>query len=143
MVVAERAAAQQRSLLHLTWRDAVTIGFAQATALLPGVSRSGATITAGLFQGLARADAARFSFLAGAPLIFAASAKAVYDAIADGLSGSEALDLLIGGLTSAVIGFAAIWWLLRFLQRASTLVFVLYRIAFGLLLLFLVLAGTN
>ena len=141
MLAAERVAAQQRSLLHLTWRDAVTIGLAQATALLPGVSRSGATITAGLFQGLARADAARFSFLAGTPLIFTAGAKAVYDAVAEGLSGSEAFDLIVGGVTSGTVGFLAIWWLLRYLQRASTLVFVIYRVAFGLALLVLVLTG--
>ena len=141
MLTAERAAAHQRALLHLTWRDAVSIGLAQATALLPGVSRSGATITVGLFQGLNRADAARFSFLLGTPLIFAASVKAVADAVADGLSGSEALDLLVGGLTSAAVGFLAIWWLLRYLQRASTLVFVGYRIGLGLVLLLLVLAG--
>jgi undecaprenyl-diphosphatase len=141
MLAAERTAAHQRSLLHLTWRDAVSIGLAQATALLPGVSRSGATITAGLFQGLHRADAARFSFLVGTPLIFAASVKAVADAVADGLSGSEATVLLVGGLTSAAVGFLAIWWLLRYLQRASVLVFVAYRIGLGLMLILFVLAG--
>lgn len=74
---AERSGAYQRRIGHLTWRDAVTIGLAQATALLPGISRSGATITAGLFQGLHRADAARFSFLLGVPLTAGAAAKAV------------------------------------------------------------------
>jgi undecaprenyl-diphosphatase len=143
MLAAERTAAHQRSLQHLTWRDALSIGFAQATALVPGVSRSGATITAGLFQGLQRADAARFSFLLGTPLIFAGSVKAVADAIAEGLSGSEALDLLVGGMTSAAVGFLAIWWLLRYLQRASTMVFVGYRIGLGVILIFLVLAGAG
>jgi undecaprenyl-diphosphatase len=143
MRVAERSAAHQRTVHHLTWRDAVSIGLAQATALLPGVSRSGATITAGLFQGLARADAARFSFLLGTRIIIAASVKAVDDELSAGLSGAEALNLLVGGSTSAAVGFLAIWWLLYFLQRASTMVFVIYRICFGLLLLALVISGAR
>jgi undecaprenyl-diphosphatase len=143
MWVAERSAAHQRTVHHLTWRDAVSIGLAQATALLPGVSRSGATITAGLFQGLARADAARFSFLLGTPIIFAASVKALYDAVAAGMSASEASYLLVGATTSAAVGFLAIWWLLQYLQRASTALFVIYRVSFGLLLLAMVASGAR
>ena len=135
--VAERAASHQRDIQNLTWRDALIIGLAQATALLPGVSRSGSTITAGLFQGLRRADAARFSFLLGTPLVLAAASKAVLDAVQAGMSGSEARAFVAGGLTSAIVGFVAIWGLLRFLQRSSTLVFIVYRLllAAGLLLL--------
>jgi undecaprenyl-diphosphatase len=143
MLAAERTAAHQRSLKHLTWRDVVSIGFAQATALLPGVSRSGATITSGLFQGLNRTDAARFSFLLGVPLILAAGAKALLDAAREGISGAEALDLLVGTTTSAVVGFLAIGWLLRYLQRASTLAFVVYRIVLGLTLLVMVATGAR
>jgi undecaprenyl-diphosphatase len=140
MLAAERTAAHQRKVHHLTWRDAVTIGLSQATALLPGVSRSGATITSGLFQGLNRTDAARFSFLLGTPLILAAGLKALSDAARAGLSGGEVLDLLVGATTSALVGFLAIWWLLRYLQRASTLIFVIYRVVLGLTLLVMVLA---
>jgi undecaprenyl-diphosphatase len=143
MLAAERTAAQQRALQHLTWRDAVSIGFAQATALLPGASRSGVTITAGLFQGLSRTGAARFSFLLGTPLILAAGLKAISDAIQAGMSGTEALDLLVGATTSAVVGFLAIGWLLRYLERAGTMAFVVYRVVLGVTLLFLVVTGVR
>ncbi|MDP9469608.1 MAG: undecaprenyl-diphosphatase UppP [Chloroflexota bacterium] len=139
--LAERTAGHKRDIYHLTWRDALTIGLAQATALLPGVSRSGSTLTAGLFQGLRRADAARFSFLLGTPLVLAAASKAVLDAVQAGMSGSEARAFMVGGLTSALVGFAAIWGLLRFLQRASTLVFIVYRLLLAAGLLALVVSG--
>ncbi len=141
LLVAERVAAHQRRVAHLTWQDAVTIGLAQATALIPGVSRSGATITAGLFQGLHRADAARFSFLLGAPIIGAAAAKGLLDVVQAGMSRGEAGIFAAGIVTSGVTGFAAIWGLLRFLQRHGTRVFVVYRFGLGLLLLGLVAAG--
>lgn len=139
---AERSAAHQRLLHHLTWQDAVLIGFAQATALLPGVSRSGATITTGLFQGLSRPDAARFSFLLGTPIILAAGTKAVVDAATDGIKASDAIALVAGAGASALVGFVSIWWLMKLLTRASTAVFVVYRIVFGVALLFVVLART-
>jgi len=138
---AERAAAHHRKLHHMTWQDAVMIGLAQATALLPGVSRSGATITTGLFQGLARADAARFSFLLGTPITLAAGVKVIADALGEGISGDEAVQLLIGAVTSAAVGYLAIWWLLRLLQRTSTAIFIVYRVVFGVALLFLLLTG--
>ena len=141
--VAERGAAHHRRVAHLTWRDAVSIGLAQATALLPGISRSGATITAGLFQGLHRADAARFAFLLGLPLTTAAAAKAVWDAAAAGMSAADVQAYAAGGLAAAAVGFLAIWRLLRYLQRSSFTPFVLYRLALGLLLLFLVAAGVR
>jgi len=138
---AERVAAHHRRMTHLTWRDAVTIGLAQAAALIPGVSRSGATITAGLFQGLHRADATRFSFLLGVPIIGAAAVKGLLDTLGDGLPSGE-LGVFAAGVTaSAVAGFLAIWGLLRFLQRASTRVFVVYRFVFGVALLVIVGAG--
>ena len=138
---AERAAAHHRKLHHMTWQDAVMIGLAQATALLPGVSRSGSTITTGLFQGLARADAARFSFLLGTPITLAGGTKAIIDALSEGISGSEAIHLIAGAATSAAVGYLAIWWLLKLLQHASTAVFIVYRIAFGIVLLFLLATG--
>jgi undecaprenyl-diphosphatase len=138
---ADKAAAHQRGVHHLTWRDAVTIGLAQATALLPGVSRSGATITAGLFHGLNRVEAARFSFLLGVPIIAGAGAKGLIDTLQTGLSGSEAQAFAAGMIASAVTGFIAIWGLLRYLQRASTAVFVIYRLCLSLTLLILLAVG--
>lgn len=138
---AERVAAYQRGIRHLTWRDAVAIGLAQATALLPGVSRSGATITAGLFQGMRRADAARFSFLLGIPLIAGAGAKGLLDAVQEGMSRSELQAFAAGMIVSALVGFITIWGLLRFLERAGTAVFIVYRVLLGLTLVALVSAG--
>jgi len=141
LFAAERTAAHQRRISHLTWRDALTIGFAQATALIPGVSRSGATITAGLFQGMHRADAARFSFLLGVPIIAGAGLKGLFDAVGAGMTSHEITLFAAGTVTSGLSGFVAIWGLLRYLQRASTLVFVGYRLVFGLSLLALIAAG--
>ncbi len=135
---AERAARHVRGMASLTVRDAVIIGLAQAAALIPGVSRSGATITAGLFRGLTRADAARFSFLLGAPIVAAAGAKGLLDTLTSGVEGGQLGVFAIGLVASALAGFAAIWGLLRYLQRASTIVFIIYRIALGILLLVLV-----
>ena len=140
---AERVAAHHRQIEHLTWRDAVMIGLAQAAALLPGVSRSGATLTTGLYQGLHRGDAARFSFLLGTPLVLAASVKAVSDTVQAGMSGTETRIFLTGTLVSATVGFIAIWWLLRLLQRAGTGVFVAYRIVAGLSILGVVIFGVK
>lgn len=139
--VAERSAAHQRTLCQLTWRDALTIGLAQATALLPGVSRSGSTLTAALFRGMRRADAARFSFLLGTPLVLAAASKAVLDTVEAGMTRTEAKLFVAGGLTSALVGFVAIWGLLRFLQRSSTRVFIVYRLVLAASLLALVVGG--
>ncbi len=141
--VAERAAAHQRRIGHLTWHDTLTIGLAQATAVVPGVSRSGSTITAGLFQGLRRVDAARFSFLLGVPIIAAAGAKGLLDILQAGLGGGDLGIVLVAIAVSALTGFAAIWALLRYLQHANTTIFTLYRIGVGLLLLFLVVAGVR
>jgi len=138
LFLAERMARHVRGLHSLRVPDALIIGLAQAAALIPGVSRSGATITAGLFRGLTREDAARFSFLLGAPIIAAAGAKGLLDIMTSGLDTGQLTVFAIGLATSALAGFAAIWGLLRYLQRSSTLVFVVYRIALGLLLLVLV-----
>lgn len=135
MLAAERVGNQSRSIRGMRWLDAVWIGIGQAlAALIPGTSRSGATLTAGLFRNLKRAEAARFSFMAGIPLIFGAGMLSLIDAIQSGMTSSEAANFIAGGISAAVVGFAAIWGLLKFLQRQSTLVFVIYRIIFGLFL---------
>jgi undecaprenyl-diphosphatase len=135
MLAAERVGRQDREIRGMSWLDAVWIGLGQAlAALLPGTSRSGATITAGLFRNLKRGEAARFSFMAGIPLIFAAGMMSLVNAIQEGMSSSEAANFIAGGLSATLVGFVTIWGLLQFLQRQSTLVFVVYRIIFGLFL---------
>lgn len=139
LALAERVAKHVRPLTRIGWVDALVIGCAQALAVIPGTSRSGATLTAGLFRGIKRADAARFSFLAGMPLILGAGLKGVLDAADKGMTQHEAVLFIVGALTAAIVGFVTIWGLLKFLQRQNTMVFVVYRVAFGLFL-FLMLA---
>lgn len=134
MWIAERVGRRDHHVLGMAWIDALLIGCAQALALIPGTSRSGATITAGLFRGLQRADAARFSFLAGMPLILGAGLKAMLDVAEEGTGGDGLGVYALGGIAAAVVGFFTIWGLLRFLQTNSTLVFTIYRILFGLFL---------
>ncbi|MGN6030172.1 MAG: undecaprenyl-diphosphatase UppP [Thermomicrobiales bacterium] len=137
--LAERVAKHVRPLTSIGWVDALIIGCAQALAVIPGTSRSGATLTAGLFRGIKRADAARFSFLAGMPLILGAGVKAILDAADKGMTQHEVVLFLVGAVTAGIVGFATIWGLLKFLQRQDTMVFVIYRVIFGLFL-FLMLA---
>jgi len=139
MWIAERVGKRDHAIPRMRWLDALIIGCAQALALIPGTSRSGATITAGLFLGLKRADAARFSFLAGMPLILGAGSLSVIDVIREGVDGGDLLLYVLGGISAALFGFVTIWGLLQFLQRRSTLVFTVYRVLFGIFL-FLMLA---
>jgi undecaprenyl-diphosphatase len=144
LLVAERIAQHRRALKTLNIKDAVVIGVAQAlAALVPGVSRSGATITAGLFRDFKRADAARFSFLLGAPLIAGAGAKSLLDIAGSDFTSRDYGLFLVGIVTAAVSGLFAITFLLRFLQSRSTIVFVVYRFLFGLMVLALVISGVR
>lgn len=140
MGLADRLGRQERTLREVGYRGALLIGLAQAAALIPGVSRSGSTISAALGLGLKREDAARFSFLLSIPAIGAAGLFEMKDAAAE--LGAEALPALgVGTLFAFVVGYASIAWLLRFLATRSTLPFVLYRVVVGLLILGLVLGG--
>lgn len=134
MFLAERVGRRTRQVSGLKWVDALVIGIAQAVALIPGTSRSGATISAGLFRGLSREEAARFSFLVGIPLIMAAGLKSIYEAVSQGMSGHEVSLFVVGGVTAALVGFLTIWGLLQYLQRRSTMVFIAYRVLFALFL---------
>lgn len=123
------------------WKQTLWIGLWQALALMPGASRSGTTITAGLFAGLSRFTAARFSFLLSLPSIFAAGVKDLYDERETLLgSADQVIPLLVGLVVSAIVGYLAIVWLLRFLQHRSMVVFVVYRLILGVTILAL-LAG--
>src|SRR5215207_6328867 len=131
LLAADWVGSHKRDLRDLTWVDAVAMGLAQAVALMPGVSRSGVTMSAGLVRGLDRATAARFSFLLSGPIILGA---AVFK-LRLGIPQAELVPAVVGIVASAVIGFLSIGFLLRYLQRNSVLVFVVYRVAFGLLVL--------
>ena len=115
LYVADRTAKQRKTMEDLDTRDGVAIGFAQSLALIPGVSRSGATITAGLFLGYTREDAARFSFLLSVPAVVLSGLFELKD-IGDGTSPGLA-PTLIATIVSFVVGYAAIAWLLRWLDE--------------------------
>jgi undecaprenyl-diphosphatase len=122
----------------VTLFDAIFIGVFQAFALMPGGSRSGCTITAGLFAGLARPAAARFSFLLSIPIMSAAGAKEIYDWVKKAQPDAiekEITPLLVGTAVSAVVGYFAIAWLIGYLRRHSMNVFVVYRIVLGIVIL--------
>lgn len=141
MALAERIANQHRGVEDIRARDGFLIGLAQALALFPGVSRSGSTITAGLFLGLRREAAARFSFLLGVPAVVGAAAFELRHLVSDGFANGDQLVFFAGMLTSGIVGYLSIAFLLRFLVRNSTMIFTVYRVAFGLLVLGLLATG--
>ncbi|MCT0199932.1 undecaprenyl-diphosphate phosphatase [Synechococcus sp. CS-1325] len=134
LALAETLGARRRSLPQVRPIDGVWVGLAQALALIPGVSRSGSTLTASLFDGWERSAAARFSFLLGIPAITLAGLVELKTAFAaDAALGP--VPMLVGIAAAAVVSWLAIAWLLRFLQNNSTWVFVAYRLGFGVFLL--------
>jgi undecaprenyl-diphosphatase len=135
LLLAERLGPKLRQIGTVGIGDAVVIGCAQAVALVPGVSRSGVTITAALARGLRRADAARFSFLLATPVIVGAGLLKMAQAIHDGIPSGDMSVLLIGTVTAAVVGWASIGFLLRLLQTQSYAPFVVYRILAGVFFL--------
>ncbi|HKE28748.1 MAG TPA: undecaprenyl-diphosphatase UppP [Bryobacteraceae bacterium] len=138
MWAAEKSGLRQRDLSTLYLPDALAIGLAQALAVVPGTSRSGITISAGLFRNLDREAAARFSFLLATPAIAAAAAKALWDMHkAHELHSMLSAQFMVGVLVSAVTGWIVIAWFLHYLRRSSFKPFVIYRIAFGVLVLVL------
>jgi undecaprenyl-diphosphatase len=140
--IADRYGTKNRSVEQLSFRDGVLIGFAQSLALIPGVSRSGATITAGLFLGLERQAAARFSFLLAIPAVVLSGFFQLYGI----LSGEEAvgepfINVVVATLVAFVTGYAVIAWFLRYLSRNSYALFVGYRVILGSGVLLLLAAG--
>jgi len=143
LLLAEKIGTRERSMEQIKARDGVVVGFAQALALIPGVSRSGATITAGLFLGFDRTAAARFSFLLSVPAVVLSGLLE----LASIVTGEEATHvgasaLIVATLAAFVSGYWAIAFLLRYLTTHSTIVFVVYRIVLGALVLALTAAGT-
>lgn len=139
MLVAERVGPRRRHIEELNLRDGMIIGLAQALALVPGVSRSGATISAGLFRGFDRAAAARYSFLLSVPAVVLSGLFELQEIGGEG--GASAAATALATLVSFVSGYAAIAWLLRYLTHHSLDVFVAYRIPLGILVLVLAATG--
>jgi undecaprenyl-diphosphatase len=121
-----------RALEDLAWRDAVVIGLGQAAAIAPGISRSGATIAAGLLRGVQRAEAARFSFLLATPIIFGAGLFKLLDLLSMPDPLAQVPVLVTGFLAAAISGYLCIWFLLRYLQRGKLYPFAVYCTVAGL-----------
>lgn len=138
--IAELVGKRNRSLADLGIRDALAVGFAQVLALIPGSSRSGSTIMAGLFAGETRETAARFSFLLSIPAIAASGLLELKEAIVKLPSGSYGA-LIVATLVSGLVGYASIWFLLRFLRNHSTGIFIGYRLIVGGLILIALYSG--
>jgi undecaprenyl-diphosphatase len=142
LLLAERVGSRRRRLEDMSLREGIIVGFAQAAALIPGVSRSGATISAGLFLGLDRQAAARFSFLLSVPAVVLSGVFQLVGIVRGDPGESGGLvGLIVATLLAFLVGYASIAFLLRYLASHSTVVFVVYRVALGTLVL--VLAGTN
>lgn len=142
LVAFARASSATRGERSLSIRDAVLIGFAQALALIPGVSRSGITMSAGLLLGLERQAAARFSFLLAVPITTAAALHGVLGLL-QGDGGVDAQSFWIGAVISAVAGYGCIHFFLSIIRRVGVLPFFLYRVVLGVVLLALFAFGVQ
>jgi undecaprenyl-diphosphatase len=140
LAIAEKVANFKKDLDHITIKDSVIIGIAQAFALIPGSSRSGTTITGGLFLGLKRDVAARFSFLLSIPAVLASGLFELVDSL-NYLTADTALNLVVATIVSGISGYIAIDFLLKFLKKHTTFLFVYYRIAAGIFILILLLTN--
>lgn len=140
MLVAELVGKRTRGMQQLRIGDAIAVGSAQVLALIPGSSRSGSTIMAGLFAGEMRETAARFSFLLSIPAIAASGLLELKEAI-EKVPNESYLSLVVATLVSGVVGYASIWFLLRFLRTHSTGVFIIYRLIVAGLILAALWAG--
>jgi undecaprenyl-diphosphatase len=136
----EKAGRLQKPLTGVSLADAFTVGCAQAAALVPGVSRSGATITAGLFRNMTREAAVRFSFLLSTPIIAGAALLKAHELKKEGLPPGMHAPFLVGVLVSAIVGYGAIAWLIRYLQSNSLKLFIVYRIVAGVIVIGLAMA---
>jgi undecaprenyl-diphosphatase len=138
MWAAERVATQERDERRLTMKDAVIIGLVQCFALIPGVSRSGATISAGLFRGLDRVTATRVSFFLSIPALLAAGLFELKDAVGGDIGIGETI---VGTVVAFVVAYATIAWLLRFVAHHPITWFIPYRVGLGVLLIVLLSTG--
>ncbi|HYX30546.1 MAG TPA: undecaprenyl-diphosphatase UppP [Pyrinomonadaceae bacterium] len=134
LAVAEFVGSKKRTMEELSLKDALAMGFAQCLALIPGSSRSGSTIMGGLFAGEARETAARFSFLLSIPAVAASGLLELKEAVHKLPQGSLAT-LAVGTIVSGIVGYASIWFLLRYLKTHTTGVFIGYRLIVGVAIL--------
>lgn len=142
LAIADRIGREQRELKDLTIRHGIIYGFAQALALVPGVSRSGGTITAGLLMGYTREAAARYSFLLAIPAVFASGLYKLAGSLSEGFTGYYGLgSTLLATVVAFVVGYLIIGWFLKYVSNKSYGIFVWYRIGLGLALY--VLLGTG
>lgn len=137
LALAEKIGRFKKEIIEVKWYDAIIVGFAQSLALIPGSSRSGTTITAGMFLGFKRETAARFSFLLSIPAILGSGLLQFYEAL-EFIDASGLMTLSIATIASAISGYLTIEFLLRFLRSNTTYVFVFYRILLGLTILILI-----
>jgi undecaprenyl-diphosphatase len=138
----ERAGRRLKELGEISWLDGLLVGLAQAVALIPGSSRSGVTITAGLFVGMNRATAARFSFLLSLPSVFGAGMYELYKERHELLESQQSVtNLVVATVVSGIVGYASIAFLVGYLKRHTTYVFIVYRLALGALLIYLLQRG--
>ena len=140
LAIAEAVGKRDHDMSQLRIRDALAVGFAQVVSLIPGSSRSGSTMMGGLFSGLTRETAARFSFLLSIPAIAASGLLELREAIHKLPDGSYGA-LIVATIVSGAVGYASIWFLLRFLRTHSTGVFIVYRVIVGGLILAALAAG--
>ena len=135
MGVADRFGKEKRGLDQMSWTDALLIGIGQAFAIIPGVSRSGSTITVGRFRHLDREAAARFSFLLSTPIIAGAAAADALEMRKTGIPEDMKMPYLVGMVVSAIVGVVVIAFFLKYLKRHSLSVFVWYRVIFGIMVI--------
>ena len=134
MAIAEKLGPKDRDLESLSWTDAIWIGLLQALAIMPGVSRAGITMTMGLFRGLSREAAARFSFLLATPILLGATLFKCRHLL-HGAGGVGVGPMLLGVLASAIVGLISINFLLTFLQKKTFYPFAIYRVALAIFVL--------
>ncbi|GIK59633.1 MAG: undecaprenyl-diphosphatase UppP [Ignavibacteriota bacterium] len=136
LALAEKTAKFKKNIENVTILDSIIIGVAQALSLIPGSSRSGTTITAGLFVGLNREAAARFSFLLSIPAVLASGVLQLYEAV-EFLDKAMAVNIIVATIVSGISGYLAIDFLLKFLKKNSTFLFIYYRIGLGIIIFIL------
>ncbi len=140
LAIAEKTAKFKKEVKDITIKDSIIIGIAQAFALIPGSSRSGTTITGGLFVGLDRESAARFSFLLSIPAVFLSGVFELYESLKF-IDLSMMANMIVSTIVSGICGYIAIDFLLKYLRKNTTFLFIYYRIALGIAIIILLTSG--
>ena len=136
ILAGEKYTKRNVSIEKLSLTDSIIIGFFQALALIPGTSRSGSTITGGFFRNMDRESAARYSFLLSIPAILISGVYELYSEQASlFVSGNSAISLIVATVVSGIVGYFSIWFLLSYLKKHSLMIFIIYRILFGILII--------